>query len=180
MSNNIKQNGGIHMREQKRVYVEKLNPDISLPTYANETDAGMDVRAAQDILIKPQETKIIPTGLRVAIPDGFEIQVRARSGVSFKTPLRISNGIGTIDNSYRGEIGIIITNTSEANAKTIFVEPMSIDNKGNLHGSYLIKKGDRIAQLVLSRVPQIVWEEVSNVEEIGENRGGGYGSSGTT
>ncbi|NLM74760.1 MAG: aminotransferase [Clostridiaceae bacterium] len=167
------------------VYVETLREDITLPFYANPYDAGMDVCAAEDVMIKPGETVIIPTGLKFAIPEGYEIQVRPRSGISYRTPLRISNSPGTIDAGYRDELGIIMTNTSpeinkEDNSeisgdnKEIF----TLDTKGNKKGIYLIKKGERVAQLVLAQVPRMNLIKVDSVSGIGSNRGGGFGSTG--
>ena len=142
------------------VYVETLREDITLPFYANPYDAGMDVCAAEDVMIKPGETVIIPTGLKFAIPEGYEIQVRPRSGISYRTPLRISNSPGTIDAGYRDELGIIMTNTSpeinkEDNSeisgdnKEIF----TLDTKGNKKGIYLIKKGRGWLSWFLPRYP---------------------------
>ncbi|NLN04309.1 MAG: dUTP diphosphatase [Clostridiaceae bacterium] len=147
------------MREKVEVYVERCRDDVILPTYANKYDAGMDIRSCEDIVIKPNETVIVPTGLKFAIPEGYEIQVRPRSGLSYKTPLRISNSPGTIDAGYRDEVGIIVTNISQIEA----IE---------------IKKNDRIAQIVLQRVPEIVFREVDDISKIGSNRGGGFGSTG--
>ena len=147
------------MREKIEVYVERCRDDVILPTYANKYDAGMDIRSCVDITIKPNETVIVPTGLKFAIPEGYEIQVRPRSGLSYKTPLRISNAPGTIDAGYRDEVGIIVTNISQ----TETIE---------------IKKNDRIAQIVLQRVPEIVFREVDDVSKIGFSRGGGFGSTG--
>lgn len=134
--------------------------DNQLPTYAKEGDAGMDVCANETICLYPGETRIIKTGLFVAIPSGYEIQVRPRSGMSARTNIRVANTPGTIDSNYRGEIGIILDNTG--------------------HDEYYINKGDRIAQLVLNRVPFIRWYPVENVEALGDtNRGaGGFGSTG--
>src|SRR5690242_5171457 len=101
-----------------KVFIEICRDGAVLPFYANPGDAGMDVCAAEETLIGPGETIIIPTGLKLAIPDGYEIQVRPRSGISFKTPLRISNSPGTIDSGYRDELGIIMTNTSESHQST--------------------------------------------------------------
>lgn len=157
------------------VFVEKCREDIELPTYANDGDAGMDIRAAIDIEIIPNQTVIIPTGLKMAIPKGYEIQVRPRSGVSAKTPLRVSNTPGTIDCGYKDEIGVIITNTSEfSNSFGIY----DISEKLNRHGTYKIKKGDRIAQIVLKEVPKMRFTVVDDVSNLGSNRGGGFGSSG--
>lgn len=146
-------------RETVRVYLEKCHPEAKTPEYSRPGDAGMDICAIADVLIGPQETALVRTGLKVAIPEGYEIQIRPRSGLSLKTPLRIPNSPGTIDAGYRDEIGVIITNTS-------------------LKESYEIKKGDRIAQLVLQKVPRIEWVETDKVTNYGLDRGGGFGSSG--
>jgi dUTP pyrophosphatase len=171
------------MRKEIEIFVEVLDDSIDLPTYAHDDDSGMDVRASEDVIINPNETVIIPTGLKVAIPDGYEIQVRPRSGVSLKTPLRISNSIGTIDSGYRDEIGVIITNTSDISLSTDSITSCyfarSIEDKGNKQGSYVIHKGDRIAQLILQEVPKMKFTKVTSVKDIGSNRGGGFGSSGT-
>lgn len=159
------------------VLVEICREDAVLPAYAKPGDAGMDVCAALDIKIYPGETVIIPTGLKMAIPEGYEIQVRPRSGISFKTPLRLSNSPGTIDSGYRDELGIIMTNTSEKNAGS-GDEVLDIGSKGNKSGIYRIHKGDRIAQIVLQEVPRMKLTVVKSVAEIGNNRGGGFGSTG--
>lgn len=166
------------MREQITVYVEKLNPDVELPFYANLGDSGMDVRASQDIKIFPNETVIVPTGLKVAIPNGYEIQVRPRSGLSFNTPLRVSNSPGTVDSLYRGEIGIIMTNISHMQCDGIFASTYGVSEKGNKQGIYEIKKGDRIAQLVLQQVPEIIWQVVDDVKCIEGDRNSGFGGTG--
>lgn len=147
-------------QETVKVAIEICREGVSLPFYAKPGDAGMDVRAAIDITLAPGETKIIPTGLKVAIPVGYEIQVRPRSGMSFKTPIRVANAPGTIDAGYRDEVGIILTNTSATE-------------------SFAIAKDDRVAQFVLQRVPVMKFEIVDDVSAIGENRGGGFGHTGS-
>jgi dUTP pyrophosphatase len=160
------------------IAIEICREGAVIPSYQHRLDAGMDVCAAEDMTIEPGQTVIIPTGLKFAIPEGYEIQVRPRSGISAKTPLRISNSPGTIDSGYRGELGIIMTNTSE---KCLCAdgECYSIDTDGNKKGTYYISKGERIAQLVLQEVPRMKFKVVKSVIEIGENRGGGFGSTGT-
>ena len=159
-----------------KVFVEKCSDKITLPSYANSGDAGMDVCSAEDTELKPGETKIISTGLKLAIPLGYEVQVRPRSGMSFKTPLRLANSPGTIDSGYRDELGIIITNTSCecCSSNEIFF----LGSSNNKKGTYMIKKGDRIAQIIIAPVYKIEFCEVRQVKDIGENRGGGFGSSG--
>lgn len=138
--------------------IELCRPEAVMPQYARPGDAGMDVRSMESMVIFPGDTKIIPTGIKVAIPEGYEIQIRPRSGLSLKTGLRVANSPGTIDSGYRDEIGVIIHNTS-------FVPET-------------ITKGDRIAQLVLQQVPKIVWLSCNDVSAMGSNRGGGFGSTG--
>lgn len=146
-------------QEVVEIFVELCREDVSLPQYARQGDAGMDVRAACSLTLSPLSSGIVPTGLKVAIPEGYEIQVRPRSGLSLKTNLRIPNTPGTIDSGYRDEIGIIVYNCSPTESLTI-------------------NKGDRVAQFVLQRVPTIQFVPVANVSEIGINRGGGFGSTG--
>lgn len=160
------------------IFVEICHKGAKLPEYARRGDAGMDVRAAEDAVIRPGETVVVHTGLKFAIPEGYEIQVRPRSGTSLKTPLRVSNSPGTIDSGYRGELGIIITNTSYkccCSEEEVF----TIDSSGNKMGTYKIRTGDRIAQIVLQAVPRMSFKMVKSVEGIGTNRGGGLGSTGS-
>lgn len=147
------------MRENVEVAIEICDSRARIPVYARTGDAGMDVCSIENVSIKPGQTIIVKTGLKVAIPVGYEIQVRPRSGLSLKTPLRLANSPGTIDAGYRDEVGIIIQNTSSTEV-------------------YEIKEGDRIAQFVLQQVPAITWIRVDDVQDIGQNRGGGFGSSG--
>jgi len=147
------------VRDCIEIQIELCHPAARLPAYARPGDAGMDVCSVEGVSVTPGQTLVVKTGLKVAIPAGYEIQVRPRSGLSLKSPLRLANSPGTIDAGYRDEVGIIIHNTS------------SIE-------SYQIQAGDRIAQLVLQRVPAISWIQVADVQAIGENRGGGFGSSG--
>lgn len=163
------------------VYIEKCRENAILPTYAHIGDSGMDVYASEEVLIHPGETRIVPIGFKFAIPLGYELQARPRSGLSLNTPLRLSNAPGTIDSGYRNEVGIILTNTSTAGScATATVDaPLTLDNKGNQHGTYLIRHGDRIAQLVLQEVPVMQLIPVASVADIGDDRQGGFGSTGT-
>ena len=160
------------------IFVEVCREHAVLPRYANPGDAGMDVYAAEEITIMPSETVIVPTGLKLAIPEGYEIQVRPRSGLSFKTPLRIPNSPGTIDSGYRDELGIIMNNSSDIGSSNNSNAPFSLDEKGNKKGAYIIRKGDRIAQIVLQVVPKMLLTRVASVKSIGADRGGGFGSTG--
>ncbi len=147
------------MREQIQVAIELCRPEARLPQYAHDDDAGTDIYAAETVTIAPGQTVLVATGLKVAIPDGFELQIRPRSGLSFKTPLRVPNTPGTIDAGYRDEVRVIMQNTSPDTP-------------------YTVEVGDRIAQFVLQRVPMALFQVVDSVAEIGEDRGGGFGSSG--
>ena len=142
-----------------KVYNSSSN---NLPAYETIGSAGMDVRAmlADSVVLKPGERVIIPTGLYVEIPVGYEIQVRPRSGLAFKKGVTVLNTPGTIDSDYRNQIGVILVNLD---AEDFTIEP-----------------GDRIAQLVLNQVPQINWVSVNSVEELSStDRGlGGFGSTG--
>lgn len=142
-----------------KVYNSSSN---NLPAYETIGSAGMDVRAmlADSVVLKPGERVIIPTGLYVEIPVGYEIQVRPRSGLAFKKGVTVLNTPGTIDSDYRNQIGVILINLG---AEDFTIEP-----------------GDRIAQLVLNQVPQINWISVNSVEELSStDRGlGGFGSTG--
>lgn len=174
------------------VKVEKIKQNIILPEYQSEGSAGMDIRAAEDVLIMPGETKLIPTGLKLEIPEGYEIQIRPRSGLSLNTPLRIPNSPATIDSDYRLELKIILSNISEkvynvinTNNKYTLEEQnkdlyniYDINTKGNKNGIYSIKKGDRIAQIVLSNIEKINIKVVNKVKDAGTIRKGGFGSTG--
>lgn len=161
--------------------IEFCNKDAKMPVYARIGDAGMDIFALEDIEVNPGETKLIPTGIKVAIPIGYELQVRPKSGRALKTKLRVANAPGTIDSGYRDEIGVIIENI-ESPIKDITYE---FDSHGRPiitsieHGRpFIIEKGSKFAQLVLSEVPTASFYEVDDVGKIGENRGGGFGSTG--
>ena len=152
-----------------------------MPIYAHETDAGLDIYSTEDINIRPGETILIKTGLKVAIPVGYELQVRPKSGISLKTKLRVANTPGTIDSGYRDEIGIIIENIEQP------IQDISyhFDNNNKividsiLHGkTYSIEKGQKIAQLVLNKISKANFVLVDTVNKIEGDRGGGFGSTG--
>ena len=130
-----------------------------LPAYATPLSAGMDLRANIDapITLQPLERTLVPTGLRIALPPGFEAQVRPRSGMALRHGLAILNSPGTIDADYRGEIGVIVANLS--------VEPLTIAD------------GDRIAQMVIARHEQAQWLPTDELDQT-ERGEGGFGHSG--
>lgn len=161
--------------------IELCHPDAKIPQYANVSDSGLDVYALDDYTIAPGETKLIPTGFKIALPPGYEIQVRPKSGRALKTKLRIANTPGTVDAGYRDEIKVIVENI-EPPIKDIMYD---FDDNGHpligsiLHGSsHSIGKGEKFCQLVLMEVPKANFFRVEKVSEIGEDRGGGFGSTG--
>lgn len=151
----------------------ELCRDIEMPIYAHIGDAGMDVRSAIDIEIKPGETVLIPLGFKMSIPFGYEVQIRPRSGISLNTPLRMPNSIGTIDSGFKDEFMVILNNTSITDGGVF-----DITSKGNKKGTYIIHKGDRIAQIILCKYYHINFKQVDKIKEEA-NRGGGFGHSGT-
>jgi dUTP pyrophosphatase len=130
---------------------------LPLPAYATTGAAGMDVVAAEDVVIVPGARHAVATGLAVAIPAGYEIQVRPRSGLALKHGITVPNTPGTIDSDYRGELKVILINLG--------AEP------------FTIARGDRVAQLVLAPVVQAVWDEVAELDTT-ERGTGGFGSTG--
>ena len=141
------------------VQFQKLNLRATLPTYQTEHAAGMDVAACIDVplTIAPHERAVIPTGFAIALPPGFEAQIRARSGLAAKYGIMPANGIGTIDADYRGEVGVILLNTSNV--------------------PFIVEPDMRIAQMVIARYEVAHWSEVESLEETIRGTGG-YGSTG--
>ena len=159
------------------IHIEKCREDAKLPSYAHDGDAGMDLYAAEDVIIEPGKSALVPVGIKLAIPYGYEVQIRPRSGVSLKTALRIPNSPGTIDSGYRDEVNVIMYNCSVREDGSAD-EPFTLKSKGCPHGTYKICKGDRVAQMVFAKVENCVVTEVASVADIGEDRGGGFGSTG--
>lgn len=159
------------------IYIEKCRDTAVIPSYAHPGDAGMDIYAAADVIVEPGKSVLVPTGLKMAIPVGYEVQIRPRSGISLKTPLRVPNSPGTIDSGYRDEVNVIIYNASQRE-DAVNGEPFTLNAKGCQHGTYKICQGDRIAQMVFAKVEECAFKECPDVASIGDNRGGGFGSSG--
>lgn len=132
----------------------------ALPQYATEFSAGLDVRSASDtpIVLSPLERAIVPTGLYLEIPEGYEVQVRPRSGLAAKHGITVLNAPGTIDADYRGEVCVILANMSNE--------------------AYTVEPGERIAQLVLARFEKLEWQETDELSESVRGKGG-FGSTGT-
>ncbi|MCY8386524.1 deoxyuridine 5'-triphosphate nucleotidohydrolase [Bacillus inaquosorum] len=193
------------------VNIKRLSPDAQVPAYAHATDAGFDLVAAADVIIEPGATACVPTGLAFEIPEGYEMQIRPRSGITLKTKLRVQ--FGTVDAGYRGEVGVIVDNIAQNNLDVRYsdedgyytvpesvgyvmsiesdrdallwraVEPLEKTEKLLEFGywrpenTYIIRKGDRIAQAVIKPVEQAVFTEVDALGD--SDRGaGGFGSSG--
>lgn len=181
--NSVQETEGIAKRIIE-IPIELCHPEAKIPQYAHIDDSGLDVYALDDYTIAPGKTMLIPTGFKVALPPGYELQVRPKSGVSLKTKLRICNTPGTIDAGYRDEVGIIVENV-EPPIRAINVTNWDIDDSNpnikfsdiEFGQSYTIGKGQKFAQLVLSEVPKAAFYRVDTVEEIGENRNGGFGST---
>ncbi len=141
-----------------RLRIKRLDPTIELPSYAYAGDAGLDLRSSEDVTLEPFERRLISTGLAIAIPEGYAGFVQPRSGMALKHGLSMANTPGLIDSHYRGELKVIAINLDPR-------EPISI------------KRGDRIAQLVIQQVPVVSLVEVEELDET--DRGtGGFGSSG--
>ncbi|MEB9422732.1 dUTP diphosphatase [Bacillus cereus] len=144
--------------------------DVELPKYAKPGDAGFDLVAAEDVVINPGETKVIPTGLAFEIPPGYEMQIRPRSGMSRKTKLRVI--LGTVDSGYRGEVGVIVDHIMSKDLGVRFDK-----EKQEFVSASVIEKGDRIAQGVIAPVVKAHFVEVDELSE--SDRGtGGFGSTG--
>jgi dUTP pyrophosphatase len=164
------------------VKIKRLHPDAVIPQYAHEFDAGFDLVAAEDVIIEPGETKLVRTGLAISLPPNYELQVRPRSGISLRTKLRVANAPGTVDAGYRGEIGVIVDNIAQSSAYGIcHYERVdgTLDERRyeGYAATYLIRKGDRIAQAVIKPVEQAHFVEVDELDET-ERGVGGFGSSG--
>ncbi len=143
-----------------KLLIKRLHSfDLPLPTYQTEGSSGMDLYAAIDepVLIKPLERTIIPTGIAIELPEGFEAQIRPRSGLALKHGITILNSPGTIDEDYRGEIKVILINLGQED--------------------FLINRGDRIAQLVLSKIYRVNLLEVEGLRET-KRSDGGFGHTG--
>ena len=145
--------------EHIKLRIKNTAKDLELPKYETEKAAGVDLRAAveETTTLQPGEQKLIKTGLHIALPDGYEAQVRPRSGLAYKHGISIVNTPGTIDADYRGEIGIILINHGK--------EPFEI------------KRGERIAQMIINKVAQADFELVDELDETGRGEGG-FGHTG--
>jgi dUTP pyrophosphatase len=132
---------------------------LPLPAYATAGSAGMDLRAAveQPIVLQPGRRALVPTGLRIALPAGYEAQIRPRSGLAIKLGITVANAPGTVDSDYRGEVKVGLINLSDE--------------------AHTIPRGDRIAQMVVAPVTRVAWQQVASLDET-ERGAGGFGSTG--
>ncbi|MGC5652767.1 UNVERIFIED_CONTAM: dUTP diphosphatase [Kocuria sp. CPCC 205315] len=141
------------------IALQALDPDLPLPVYAKPGDAGADLRSREDLVLGPGERALVATGVAIALPEGFAGFVHPRSGLAARHGITVVNAPGTVDSGYRGEIKVTLLNTDGAE-------------------SFTVRRGDRIAQLVVQRVERAVFEVVDVLP--GSTRGGtGFGSSGT-
>ncbi|WP_025897424.1 dUTP diphosphatase [Sneathiella glossodoripedis] len=134
---------------------------LPLPSYETRGSAGMDLCAAvtEPLVIEPGKRALVPTGFKIALPDGYEAQVRPRSGLALKKGISLPNSPGTIDSDYRGEVGVILINLGDEN--------------------FVIERGDRIAQMVIAPVTRGLWSEVDTLDETVRGEGG-FGSTGVS
>lgn len=142
------------------IKVEVINAGSQpLPTYATEQSAGMDLRAnlKEPVVLKPMERKLIPTGLYIALPEGYEAQIRPRSGLALKKGITVLNSPGTVDADYRGEVGVLLINLSQED--------------------FIVENGERIAQMVVARHEKVEFEIVEILSETARGAGG-YGHTG--
>ncbi len=135
----------------------KKNAEVKIPSYAHKGDSGMDLYSAEEYVLKPMERKLIATGIRIAVPYGYEAQIRPKSGLAIEHGITHANCVGTIDSSYRGEIKVPMINLSNT--------------------AYKIEKGKKIGQIVFAKVEDAVFEEVDDLGETTRNEGG-FGSTG--
>ena len=140
-----------------KIQIKKMEDDVKLPHYEHEGDAGMDIYAYEDALLKPLERKLIRTGFQIAVPKGYEAQIRPKSGLALEHGITMANSPGTIDHQYRGEVKIIVVNLGSKDFK--------------------VEKGKKIAQMVINKIENAEFEEVSALDET-KRGAGGFGSTG--
>jgi dUTP pyrophosphatase len=146
---------------QITVAIKRIRPEseLTLPCYMTSLSAGMDLYAdlSADAVLQPGARLLVPTGIAIALPEGYEAQIRPRSGLALKHGISLVNSPGTIDADYRGEIGVILINHGEV--------------------PFLLKRGERIAQMVVARFSRVIWDEMDVLEET-QRGAGGFGHTG--
>ena len=140
-----------------KIQIQKIKDNAIIPKYAHEGDAGVDLYSTEDYLLKPGERILVSTGVKIAIPKGYEAQIRPKSGLALKHGLSVANTPGTVDSCYRGEVGVIAINLGKED--------------------YNIKKGAKVAQMIINKVEEAEFEEVKELEATTRNDGG-FGSTG--
>lgn len=164
--------------EKVRVKIKKLHEKAVIPTYAHgpHEDAGMDLYAVERVVLQPNVPKLVKTGLSIELPPGFEAQIRPRSGLALKYGVTVLNSPGTVDPSYRGEIGVILLWNGAFNNYVKECESNHGRRGGYRANVFLIESGDRIAQMVIARYAEVEFEEAELEQSL---RGvGGFGSTG--
>ena len=143
----------------QKILIKKLHSDVNLPAYETSGSSGMDLQAyiSEEIILKPGERKLIPTGLSIAIPENLEIQIRPRSGLAYQKGISVVNTPGTIDSDYRGEIKVLLINLGKED--------------------FIIKKFERIAQMVVCPITKVVLSETNDLPDTIRGEGG-FGSTG--
>ena len=143
----------------QKILIKKLHSDVNLPAYETSGSSGMDLQAyiSEEIILKPGERKLIPTGLSIAIPENLEIQIRPRSGIAYQKGISVVNTPGTIDSDYRGEIKVLLINLGKED--------------------FIIKKFERIAQMVVCPITKVVLSETNDLPDTIRGEGG-FGSTG--
>lgn len=145
------------MTPMLKVLVKRIHPDAKLPRYEHDGDAGVDLYAIDDVVLKPGARALVPTGLQISFPRGYEAQIRPKSGLALKSGLSVLNTPGTVDHGYRGEVGVIAVNLG--------------------HDEIVIKKGSKIAQMVFNKIEEAEFTESDELDKT--SRGcGGFGSTG--
>lgn len=144
--------------EMVRLPIKRLDPTVELPSYAYSGDAGLDLRSSEDVTLAPLERRLVSTGLAIAIPEGYAGFVQPRSGLALREGLSMANTPGLVDSHYRGELKVVAVN---------------LDSTNSIH----IERGERIAQLVIQKVPVVDLFEVDELDET-DRGAGGFGSSG--
>jgi dUTP pyrophosphatase len=145
------------MSERISVKVQKVSADAVMPYYEHEGDSGVDLFSVEDKLLKPGERALVSTGIRIALPPGYEAQVRPKSGLAIKSGITVLNTPGTVDAGYRGDVCVIMINHSDSDFK--------------------VEKGKKIAQMVFQKVESAAFEEVNSLDETSRGEGG-FGSTG--
>ncbi len=140
-----------------KVQITKIKDNAITPKYAHEGDAGVDLYSTEEYILKPGERVLVSTGIKIAVPKGYEAQVRPKSGLALKSGISVLNTPGTVDSGYRGEVGVIAVNLSQE--------------------EYKIEAGKKIAQMVFAKVEEAEFEEVAELDETARNAGG-FGSTG--